>query len=422
MHVLFLTQYFPPEIGSTQNRLSYLAKSLVQRGHEVTVLTALPNYPQGKIFEGYRRCLLMEERADGMRMVRVWCYATRRKAVWPRMLNYGSFMFASLLGSLRIGRPDVMLADSPPLFLGLSALPMKWILGAKLVFNVADLWPESAVAMGVVRNRSIIKAATAIEEMIYRHSDLITGATRGIVENVQRRMPNKPVVLLTNGADLSALNGQHRDRAVVRRNWAAEGKFVVGYAGLHGLAQRLETVLEAAARLASNPDIVFLFFGDGPEKAALVDKAGKMGLQNVKFYPPQPKGQIAEVISAFDVALVPLRDLALFRGALPSKIFEAMSLGTPVICSVPGEAQAIIEESGGGICTRPEDAEEMSSAILRLYSQPGLRETMGNAAKEFVSRFYNRATIAANFERLLTRLVDSGNDVASPSAVPERKA
>src|SRR5579872_2733473 len=137
MNVLFLTQYFPPEIGSTQNRLSYLAKSLVERGHEVTVLTALPNYPEGEIFEGYRGRLLMEERVDGMRMVRVWCYATRRKAVLPRMLNYGSFMFASLLGSLRIGRPDVMLADSPPLFLGLSALPMKWILGAKLVFNVA---------------------------------------------------------------------------------------------------------------------------------------------------------------------------------------------------------------------------------------------------------------------------------------------
>ncbi len=423
MHVLFLTQYFPPEIGSTQNRLSYLAKSLVLRGHEVTVLTALPNYPEGKIFEGYRGRLLMEERADGMRMVRVWCYATRSKAVWPRMLNYGSFMFASLLlGTLRIGRPDVVLADSPPLFLGLSALPMKWILGAKLVFNVADLWPESAVAMGVVQNRSVIKAATAIEETIYRHSDLITGATRGIVENVQRRMPNKPVVLLTNGADLSALNGQHRDRAVVRRSWAAEGKFVVGYAGLHGLAQRLETALEAAARLAAYPDIVFFFFGDGPEKAALVEKAGRLGLQNVKFYPPQSKGQIAEVISAFDVALVPLRDLALFRGALPSKIFEAMSLGTPVICSVPGEAQAIIEESGGGICTRPEDAEEMSKAILRLYRQPELRETMGNAAKEYVSRFYNRATIAANFERHLSRLVDSRHDVASPSVVPERKA
>jgi glycosyltransferase involved in cell wall biosynthesis len=419
-----LTQYFPPEIGSTQNRLSYLAKSLVQRGHEVTVLTALPNYPDGKIFEGYRRRVVMEERTDGMRMVRVWCYATRRKAVLPRMLNYSSFVCASLLlGTLRIGRPDVMLADSPPLFLGLSALPMKWIFGAKLVFNVADLWPESAVAMGVVQNRSMIKAATAIEEMIYRHSDLITGETRGIVENVQRRMPKKSVVLLTNGADLTAVNGKQRDRAVVRRGWAGEGnKFVVGYAGLHGLAQRLETVLEAAARLASNPDIVFLFFGDGPEKAALVEKAGRMGLQNVRFYPPQPKGQIAEVISAFDVALVPLRDLPLFRGALPSKIFEAMSLGTPVICSVPGEAQAIIEESRGGICTPPEDAQEMSNAILRLYRQPELRETMGNAAKEYVSRFYNRATIAANFESLLTRLVDSGNGVASLSAVSEGKA
>lgn len=418
MHILFLTQYFPPEMGATQNRLSYLAKSLTGRGHDVTVLTALPNYPEGRIFDRYRGHLLMEERTDGMRIVRVWCYATQSKGLLPRMLNYFSFMLASLLlGTLRMGRPDVMLVDSPPLFLGLSALPMKWILGSKFVFNVADLWPEAAVAMGVIQNRFLIKTATAFEELIYRHSDLITGATRGIIQNIQRRMPKKPVVLLTNGAELTALGPQHRDRSELRRSLAGEAKFVVGYAGLHGLAHRLETMLEAAARLAWNSDIVFLLFGDGPEKAALVERAGRLGLQNVKFYAPLPKNQIAEIISLFDVALVPLRDLPLFRGYLPSKLFEAMGLGTPVICStpIPGEAQAIVDESGGGIVTRAENAEEMADAIVQLYRQPALRQQMGAAAKEYVKRFYNRATIAANFERVLSKLVADDETYAGPA-------
>lgn len=418
MHVLFLTQYFPPEMGATQNRLFYLAKSLLTRGHKVTVLTALPNYPEGKIFDRYRGRVLMEEDIDGIRVLRVWCYATQSKAMFPRMLNYGSFMLASLLlGTSLVGRPHVMLVDSPPLFLGLSALPMKWILGAKFVFNVADLWPEAAVAMGVIKNSFVITAASALEGLIYRHSDLITGATRGIVENIRRRAPNRPVVLLTNGAEMSAIDVDRGDREALRLSLAGAGKFLVGYAGLHGLAHRLETVLDAAARLAGNPDIVFLFFGDGPEKAALMKKSGQMGLKNVQFYPPQPKDKIAEIISSFDVALAPLRDLALFRGYLPSKMFEAMGLGIPVICSgpVPGEAQAIIDESGGGIVTRAENSEEMAEAVLKLYRDPELRRQMGAAAKEYVSRFYNRATIAANFERLLTKLV-ADDDIYTGSA------
>jgi glycosyltransferase involved in cell wall biosynthesis len=412
MHILFLTQYFPPEMGATQNRLSYLSRSLAEHGHDVTVLTALPNYPEGKIFDGYRGRVFMEERMGRLRVLRVWCYARQSKAMSQRMVNYFSFMLASLLlGTPRVGRPDVMLVDSPPLFLGLSALLMKWILGAKFVFNVADLWPEAAVAMGAIQNRLVVKAATALEEMIYRHSDLITGATQ-------------PVVPLTNGAELADLEAERYDRTALRSSWAGEGKFVVGYAGLHGLAHRLETVLEAAARVASNPDIVFLFFGDGCEKAAIVEKAQKLGLQNVKFYPPQPKDQIGHVISSFDVALVPLRDLVLFRGYLPSKMFEAMGLGTPVICSVPvpGEAQAIINESGGGIVTRAENSEEMADAILKLYGQPALCRQMGAAAKEYVSRFYNRATIAANFERVLAKLVANDDYTGSaPSLAEERR-
>jgi glycosyltransferase involved in cell wall biosynthesis len=423
MHILFLTQYFPPEMGASAIRISYQAKSFVERGHEVTVLTTFPNYPEGKIFEDYRGRMLMEEHVDGMRILRAWCYASPDKGILPRLLNYCSFTFSSmLLGTLRVGRPDVMLVDSPPLFLGISAIPMKWILGAKLVFNVADLFPEAAVAFGVIENGSVIKAATALEQMIYRHSDLITASTRSMAENIQRRMPNKPVEVLTNGADMAALSAPHRDRTEVRRRFAGGAEFVAGYAGLFGLQHKLETLVDAAAALTSHPEIVFLFFGDGPRKAPVVDKARKLGLQNVKFYPPQPKAQLAEIISSFDVALSPLRDLPMCRCILPMKMFEALGLGIPVICSAPapGEAQAIIDQSGGGIVTRPESGQEIADAILELYRQRARRLEMGAAAKQYMSRFYNRATIASNFERLLTNLVANGNYGGSAQASEKR--
>lgn len=416
MRILFVTQYFLPEMGASAIRLSYQAKSFAERGHHVTVLTTFPNYPKGKVFEGYGGRVVMEENLDGIRVVRVWSYASPGKGIVPRLLNYFSFMFTSfLLGTLRVGRPDVTLVDSPPLFLGLSAIPMKWILGSKLVFNVADLFPEAAVAFGVITNTSVIKAATALESMIYRHSDLITASTRSMAEHVQRRVPNKPVVVLTNGADMAALNAPHRDRTDVRRKFAGDANFVVGYAGLFGLQHGLETVVDAAAELAAHPEIAFLFFGDGPRKPAVVEKAQSLGLRNVRFYPPQPKDQLAEIISSFDVALSPLRDLPMCRCILPMKMFEALGSGTPVISSVPspGEAQTISDESGGGIVIRPENPQEMADAILRLYRQPDLRLKMGAAAKEYISRCYNRATITSNFERLLTNFVANCNSAGA---------
>ena len=422
MHILFVTQYFLPEMGASAMRLSYQAKSFVECGHEVTVLTTFPNYPEGKIFPGYGGRAVMEEHLEGIRVVRVWSYVSPGKGIVPRLLNYFSFMFTSfLLGALRVGWPDVMLVDSPPLFLGVSAIAMKWILGAKLVFNVADLFPEAAVAFGVIQNKSVIKAATALEGMIYRHSDLITASTRSMAQHVQRRVPNKPVFVLTNGADMAALNAPQCDRTEVRRKFAGEAKFVVGYAGLFGLQHGLETVIEAAAKLAAHPEIVFLFFGDGPRKAAVVERARSLGLQNVKFYPPQPKDQLAEIISSFDVALSPLRDLPMCRSILPMKMFEALGLGTPVISSVPspGEAQTITADSGGGIVIRPENPREMADAIVQLYRQPALRLRMGTAAKEYISRFYNRATITANFERLLTNFVANGNYAGSALGADE---
>jgi len=404
MRILFLTQYFPPEMGAAPNRLFYFAKRFAEMGHSVTVLTALPNYPEGAIFAGYGGHWVMEEQCEGIRVIRVWIYATKSKGFLRRLANYFSFVFSSaLLGLRKAGEQDVVVVESPPLFLGLSGLVFKLAKRAKLVFNVSDLWPASAIAMGMVRNRWVIKASVALEAFLYRCSDLITGQTKRIVQDIQSRVPEKPVELITNGIDMEALPDYPAGVTERKRTFGWQGKFIVGYAGVHGLAQRLETVVAAAELLCAQPEITFVLFGDGPDKDKLVALAGARILTNIRFYPPQPKAQVLDIVSCFDVALVPLRKLELFHGALPSKMFEAMGVGVPVVASVLGEARELLDEAGGGICVQPEDPQGIADAILRLYKDHSLREIMGAKARQYVIQKYNRADIARNYERLLFR-------------------
>jgi glycosyltransferase involved in cell wall biosynthesis len=406
MNLLFLTQYYPPETGAAQNRISDLARRLAAWGHNVTVLTALPSYPKGEIFEGYRGKLAFEENIDGVRVLRVWTYTTKSKGFVRRLMNYFSFVLGSILvGAAKSGPQDILIVESPPLFLGLSGLLLSKLRHSKMVFNVSDLWPESAVSLGMLRSKLLIRLATALEEFIYRRSDLITGQTQGIVDNISIRMPAIPVALITNGVDVDTFSiDLNAARARIRRDLGMEGEFVVGYAGLHGLAQGLDTVLQAADRLRGQENILFAFFGDGPEKIRLTEVAREKALANVRFYPPQPKANMPSIMAAFDASIVPLKRLDLFRGALPCKLFESMAAAVPVIVSIEGEARALVEQAGAGICVRAEDAVQMADAILKLRRNPALRISLGNSGRKYVMGNYSRGTIAKRFDRLLSNL------------------
>ena len=234
---------------------------------------------------------MVEEQDENIRIIRTWIYATKHKDFMRRLMNYFSFVVSSLLvGMWKIGRQDIVIVESPPLFLGLSALLLSWFKGAKLVSNISDLWPESAVAMGVLRNKAVIALAEWLEAFLYRRSHLITGQTQGIVSSIQSRFPEKRIALITNGAnvDLFVPDSQLKQGMLLRKEFGLEGKFIVGYAGLHGLAQGLETILQAAQLLSRYQDISFIFFGDGPEKEQLIQMADQARLTNVHFYPPQP--------------------------------------------------------------------------------------------------------------------------------------
>jgi glycosyltransferase involved in cell wall biosynthesis len=408
MRFLFLTQFYLPETGAPQNRLADLVHRLAESSHQVTVLTALPNYPRGRVFDDYRGQFVMEEITENVRIIRTWLYTTTSKGFVPRMANYLSFAFVSLLiGIFKIGRQDFVFVESPPLFLGLSGWLLSRLKRAKFVMNVSDLWPDSAVALGILQNANLIRWATWLEEFLYRRADLITGQTQGIVESISKRCADKPISLMPNGVNAEALvptslSSDTRDR--IRREYGLEGQFVVGYAGLHGLAQGLKTVLETSKLLTQHEDIIFVFFGDGPEKQRLCKIAMQERLDNVRFFAPEPPARMSEILCAMDVALVPLKRHRLFEGALPSKLFEALGTGTPVIVSIEGEARALVEESRGGLCVEPENPQAMAEAIQRLHEDPALRRSLGENGRAYVLRHYNRKDTADRFKQFILNM------------------
>lgn len=404
MRILILTQYYPPETGAPQNRLSDLARRLKEFGHTVVILTALPNYPRGEIFRAYRGRLRMEEELAGIRVVRAWIYATKSKNFTQRLFNYFSFVLSSIaLGFWKVGPQEVVIVESPPLFLGISGFLLSFFKHARLVLNISDLWPDSAIAMGILNNRCLVRLSRWLEEFLYRHSFLVTGQTRGIVENIRSRIADKKVALITNGVDVEAytLAGASVDKEAIRREFGLGSEFVVGYAGLHGLAQGLETVLHAARLVAGRANVTFVFFGDGPEKKNLTSLAQQLGLTNVLFFASEETRRMPAIIASFDLALVPLRRLDLFKGALPSKMFEAMAAAVPIIVTIDGEARELVERAQAGIVVEPEDPEALATAILQLRNDPNRLKTLGVNGRDYVVEHYNRRKIARQFERLL---------------------
>lgn len=407
MRILILTQYYPPETGAPQNRLSDMAQRLTRSGHNITILTALPNYPRGEIYEEYRGRIITEEYCENIRIIRSWIHATKNKGFIPRLLNYFSFVLSSLAaGVWKVGRQDFLIVESPPLFLGMSGFVLSLFKKAKLIFNVSDLWPESAVAIGVLKNKGLIRVSRWLEEFLYKKSHLITGQTQGIVDSIRSRLVNKPVRLITNGVNVEAfrLVASSNERVEIRREFGLNRKVIVGYAGLHGLAQGLETVIQAARLLVENDDLLFVLFGDGPDKPELLQLAHQFKLENVKFFPSQPTRRMPSIISSFDIAMVPLRRLDIFKGALPSKMFEAMAAAVPVIVSIEGEAKELVEKAQAGIAIKPEDPRAMADAVLRLCRDHQSRTTFGLNGRRYVLEHYNREKIASEFERLLTAL------------------
>ena len=406
MKLLILTQYFPPEIGAPQNRLFELCTRLVQKDIEITVLTAMPNYPRMEVHDEYKGKFHVKEEIEGIIVHRSWIYVTKSKRVFSRLINYFSFVFSSMFsGTFRLNKFDYILCESPPLFLGISAVWLKWIKGAKLIFNVSDLWPESAEKLELVINKTFLKLATKLEEGLYKRSVLITGQTQGIVQNIKDRFPQKEIYWLPNGVDVDYYNANEITTNWRKDNGFLDKDFILLYAGVIGHAQGLEVILKSAKRLENESKIKFILLGNGPEKERLLQLQKDLEINNVFFFDSVGKHLMPAIIKASDATIVPLKKLDLFKGAIPSKIFENLALKKPVILGVDGEARKLfIDEGECGLYFEPENEIDLSEAILKLINDNQLQLKLGNNGFDYVSKYFSRDKITNDFWQYISNM------------------
>lgn len=403
MHVVFITQYFAPEVGATQTRVLEFARACRRRGHRVTVLTEMPNHPHGRIDAPYRGRLVMWDAIDDVDVLRVWVWTRPRKTHATRLAFYTTFFtMATLSGATALRDVDVVIATSPPLSVGL----IGWLLAvrhrARFVLDVRDLWPAVIGAVTNLDRSAVVRAAEALERFLYRRASHITAVTRGFVRHIQARVPEPArVTWLPNGASTDLFHPGRCDPEL-RRRLGLERAFIVTFAGLHGLAQGLETVIDAAARLVDRPDIVFLFIGDGPAKPGLVAQAHALGLSSVRFLPMMPTADVAPYLIASDVLLVPLRAHPVFSTFVPSKLYDYLACGRPVILSVDGEAREILDASGGGRFCPSGDAGALAGAVREMSCLPAdARARMGESGRAFVVEHYSRDAQAVRLADLV---------------------
>jgi colanic acid biosynthesis glycosyl transferase WcaI len=367
MEVLFVSDNFPPESNAPASRLHEHARHWVRAGHGVTVITCAPNFPEGKPYPGYENRWHQVELIDGIRVVRVKTYMTANEGVLRRTLDYASFMAMSVAAGVLEKRPDVVVASSPQFFAALGGWQLSRLQRAPFVLEVRDLWPASIVAVGALRDSPVIRALERLELLLYRRARAIVVVTQAFRRDIALRgIPEEKLHVVPNGADLGWCAPQPRDPAFLSEH-GLEGKFVVGYIGTHGMAHGLERVLDAAELLRDTPDVAFFFAGGGAERASLEQSVARRALPNVRLVPRQPKARMPTLWSACDLTVIPLRDNPVFAGVMPSKLFEAMAHGVPVVMSLPeGEATALVREQGCGVVVPPENPAALAAAIRML--------------------------------------------------------
>ncbi|MFC0414229.1 glycosyltransferase family 4 protein [Cytobacillus solani] len=369
MRVIYLCQHFPPETGAPQIRVYEVSKELISRGHQVEVLTAFPHHPHGIIPEEYKGKFYMYEDWDGIPVHRSWIYPSPKGSFWKRLASYFSFTLSAFYSLMKAKPTDVIICNSPPLFLGITGYLGAKMKRAKFVFNVADIWPESAVELGILKNKSFIRLAEWLEKFLYKKSWKIATATEGIKDYMIRKgKDDSDVFLLPNGVNTETFKPIPKDESLLSEI-GIQGKKVFMYAGALGYAQGLDSVLEAALLLLDKQqDVHFLFVGDGQEREKLVKMKEDLGLENVTFYGSVPVSEMPRMFSIADFSVVSLRNIELFKGARPSKIFPAISSGVPVLYCGDGESAAILEEYNCGKIAPPENPEGIANAISELMT------------------------------------------------------
>ncbi len=399
MRVALLTQYYAPEIGAPQVRLGALARVFASRGHEVQVLTAMPSYPAGRVLPDYGG-LLRREARDGISIVRCWSYPTQSVQFGPRVASYLSFtMAASLVGTALLRRPDFLIVESPPLLLGLAGRWLSLAKRTRMIFNVSDLWPDSAVRLGALRAGGLAhRLSNRLEAGCYERAWLVSGQSLEIVTSISKRFPRCRTYHLSNGVDSRWFRPDQKTRAS-RATLGPEETCIALYAGLHGLAQGLDQLVEAGSQLDLPTDPALVLVGDGPEKAALVARAGQEKASRVRFLPARPHAEMPALVASAEIVVIPLRTH--LPGAVPSKLYEAMASGRPVVLVAEGEAASIVKNHQAGIVVPPGDVGGLIEALRALAGDATLRETLGGNGRRAAEQHFDRDILLGRFAQLL---------------------
>jgi glycosyltransferase involved in cell wall biosynthesis len=405
MKILLLTQWFDPE--PTFKGLAF-ARALVNRGHQVEVLTGFPNYPGGRLYPGYRLRLRQCESMEGVRVARVALYPSHDGSSMRRVVNYMSFAIAAAtLGVFSVQRPDIVYVYHPPATIAFPAMVLKAFRGVPFVLDIQDLWPDTLASTGMVANQAILRAVGTCCRLAYRSAAGIAVLSPGFKQVLtDRGVPADKIEVIYNWCDEAAITQAESDAPILKEA-GVEGRFNVVFAGNMGRAQALSSVLHAAKLVAeSAPRVQFILVGGGVEVAALKNEAGEMALPNVRFLPARPAVEVGPLLTAADVLLVHLRDDPLFSITIPSKTQAYMAAGRPILMAVSGDAAAMIRDARAGVCVSPADPDALATAVCRLSGlAPDQLAQMGERGRAYYLKHLSLSAGVDQFEALFRQAV-----------------
>lgn len=403
LHILFLSDNFFPEVNAPASRTHDHAKEWIKAGHNITVITCVPNFPTGQVFDGYRNKIWQEEIIDGIRVVRVWSYIAANEGFSKRILDFLSYMLTSFLASFFIRKVDIVVGTSPQFFTAVSAWLVAFYKRKPFIFELRDLWPESIRAVGAMHESKLLVLLEKLELFLYRRAHGIVVVTHSFKDNlVKRGIDGKKISVVTNGVDVTKFKPQEKDFELIRRH-SFENKFIVGYIGTLGLAHSLETILFAAKKISQRrleDKIHFLFLGDGANKIKLEKLALELDLKNVTFLASVPKAEVVSYWSIIDISIISLKNTELFKSVIPSKMFESMSMGIPILHAVSGESAKIIDNTGAGIPVEPENSSAIADEVIRLSQDNAALAVLGRKG-QIASESFDRTRLANEMLKVL---------------------
>lgn len=405
MHILLIHQAFAAinEPGGTRHH--EIARFLVKQGHQVTIITSPVSYLTGQNAQSRSRWVTREASEPGITILRAYTYPALHRSFFHRILSFFSFMFSSFFIGLSVKKVDLVWGTTPPIFQGWTAWLLARLKGVPFLFEVRDLWPAFAIAVGVLKNKTLIRMSEWLERFLYRHADEMVVNSPGFIEHIHQRGAKK-ITLVENGVDVSMFN-LDENGAEFRKTHHLENKFIALYAGAHGISNNLGVILETALITMDNPDIAYVFVGDGKEKSNLMDEAVTKGLTNVLFLPSIPKMEMNAVLAAADACIAILKPIEMYKTTYPNKVFDYMAASKPVLLLIDGVIRKVVEEAKCGVFVGPADAQALADQIKIMHNDLKNTLQMGRNGRAYVEQHFDRATLAAKMESVFIRLLRS---------------